>query len=313
MYQTPPQEWERPRQVQGADGSTHVLSEQYRMGNTWTLEEHEALLDAVLDGATAAETASALARSSGAVTSRLRRMVPAEATEGTRPLVEAVREFLSLNPDHDWQAHLADNGAVVLPHRTLNSIEALDRDDPGATTRAVELTGLDYRRAESLLRKHGSSSPASTPAEHYALRVRNLRDGDDHLPTRAHAGDAGLDLRHAGDTPVTITSREHTTVPTGVAIAVPEGFAGLVVPRSGLARKHGLSIVNSPGIIDHGYTGEVQVMLITLGADAEVTIQPGERIAQLVLTPVITPPVMLVADLGESDRGDGGFGSTGTA
>lgn len=122
-----------------------------------------------------------------------------------------------------------------------------------------------------------------------------------------------MDLRYAGDTPITLTPAQQTLIPTGVAISVPERHVGLICPRSGMSAKHGVTVVNGPGIIDHGYTGEIKVCLGIIGTDNQHTIQSGERIAQFVLTPITTPDIEIVDTLDESERGEGGFGSTGSA
>ena len=129
------------------------------------------------------------------------------------------------------------------------------------------------------------------------------------LPTRAHPGDAGLDLHAAA--PCTIAPGARAAVPTGWAVAIPPGWAGLVVPRSGLARTHGVTVANAPGLIDSGYRGELQVLLVNLGNEQH-TIATGDRVAQLVLVEVTTATAAEVTELPEADsRGDGGFGSTG--
>jgi len=140
------------------------------------------------------------------------------------------------------------------------------------------------------------------------LAVRRLRD-DARLPTRAHNDDAGLDLYAVEG--VTIGPGERALVATGVAIELPERHAGLVVPRSGLAVRHGISVVNAPGLIDPGYRGEVKVILLNTDRREPFTVAPGDRIAQLVVTRVETPDVVEVAELEPSRRGDGGFGSSG--
>lgn len=129
------------------------------------------------------------------------------------------------------------------------------------------------------------------------------------LPTRAHPGDAGLDL-YAVEA-AHIGPRERWSVPTGIAAEIPEGYAGLVVPRSGLAREHGVTVGNSPGLIDAGYRGELTVLLHNNDPAETFRIAPGDRIAQLIITPVLTPTPVEVESLTESDRGDAGFGSTG--
>ena len=140
------------------------------------------------------------------------------------------------------------------------------------------------------------------------LPVRRLRP-DAIVPARAHPGDAGLDLSavEARDLP----PGGRAAVPTGLAIAIPEGHAGFVLPRSGLARRHGVTLANAPGLIDAGYRGELIVVLVNLG-DAPHRVEPGERIAQLVVVPVALSAPVEVEELPGSDgRGEGGFGSTG--
>lgn len=130
------------------------------------------------------------------------------------------------------------------------------------------------------------------------------------LPEAQHPGDAGLDLCAAVG--VTVKPGERMLVPTGVAVAIPEGHAGLVLPRSGLASKRGLTLVNAPGLIDAGYRGEVRCAVVNLDPHEAVEIAPGDRIAQLVVValPVIRPG--FVEELPTSERGTGGFGSTGS-
>jgi dUTP pyrophosphatase len=129
------------------------------------------------------------------------------------------------------------------------------------------------------------------------------------VPTRAHPGDAGLDLysteiAHLGP-------GERWSVGTGIALEIPEGHAGLVLPRSGLAREHGIALVNAPGLIDAGYRGEVRVLLLNTDPAETVRIEAGARIAQLLLTPVAIADAVEVAELSDTARGDGGFGSSG--
>ena len=128
------------------------------------------------------------------------------------------------------------------------------------------------------------------------------------VPSYAHPGDAGADI-HAAEA-VTLEPGERALVGTGVAIALPDGYAAFVHPRSGLAAKHGITIVNAPGTVDAGYRGEIKVILVNLGQEA-FTIQRGERIAQLVLAPVTRLAWQAVDSLDETERGAGGFGSTG--
>ena len=140
------------------------------------------------------------------------------------------------------------------------------------------------------------------------LRVKKLRDGAT-LPSRAHEGDAGLDL-YACEA-AHIGPGERWSVGTGIAIEVPEGHAGFVLPRSGLARKQGISLVNSPGLIDAGYRGEIGVLLLNNDPADVFMVEPGDRIAQLVIAPVALAEPLEVDSLADTARGDGGFGSTG--
>lgn len=140
------------------------------------------------------------------------------------------------------------------------------------------------------------------------LRIAKLKD-EAVLPSRAHEGDAGLDL-YACE-PAHLGPGERWSVGTGVAVEIPEGHAGLVLPRSGLARDHGIALVNSPGLIDAGYRGEVRVLLLNTDPAEVFRVEPGERIAQLVIAPIALAEPVEVAELTESARGDGGFGSSG--
>lgn len=140
------------------------------------------------------------------------------------------------------------------------------------------------------------------------LRVARLTEGA-RLPTRAHPGDAGLDL-HAAEA-ARIGPGERASVGTGIAIAVPEGHAGLVLPRSGLAARHGIALVNAPGLIDCGYRGELRVLLLNTDRDEAFEIEPGDRIAQLVISAVADAEAVEVDELSDGDRGGGGFGSSG--
>jgi dUTP diphosphatase len=129
------------------------------------------------------------------------------------------------------------------------------------------------------------------------------------LPTRAHEGDAGLDLYAAE--PAHIGPGERWSVSTGLAVEIPDGHAGLVLPRSGLARKHGISLVNSPGLIDSGYRGELTVLMLNTDPAEVYRVVPGDRIAQLVVVAVAAAEPIEAEELTESARGDGGFGSSG--
>jgi dUTP pyrophosphatase len=128
------------------------------------------------------------------------------------------------------------------------------------------------------------------------------------VPERAYDGDAGLDL--AACERVTLGPGERAVVGTGLAVAIPEGFAGFVQPRSGLAARYGIAVVNSPGLVDSGYRGELRVVLLNTDAAEPFTVEPGMRIAQLVVVPIPEVALVEVAELPESERGVRGFGSS---
>lgn len=138
----------------------------------------------------------------------------------------------------------------------------------------------------------------------------SLQRLDDGLPVPAHAhrGDGGVDLyaREAAN----LGSGERAVVSTGIAVAIPEGYAGLITPRSGLAARHGISVVNGPGLVDAGYRGEIKVVVINL-SDETFVVERGDRIAQLVVVPVAVQEFVVVDELPSTRRGSGGFGSTG--
>jgi len=129
------------------------------------------------------------------------------------------------------------------------------------------------------------------------------------LPSRAHSGDAGLDLHALTD--VVLAPGQRASVATGIAIALPSGHAGLVLPRSGLAARHGIALVNAPGLIDEGYRGELRVLLLNTDRATATRLSAGDRIAQLVVIPVPAVDVLEVDGLETSARGSGGFGSSG--
>ncbi|MDQ6804810.1 MAG: dUTP diphosphatase [Actinomycetota bacterium] len=141
-----------------------------------------------------------------------------------------------------------------------------------------------------------------------SLRVRRL-DPAAHLPTRAHSGDAGLDLYALEG--ATLGPGERVSLRTGIAVEIPDGRAGLVLPRSGLAARHGIALVNAPGLIDSGYRGELRVLLLNTDRAEACEICGGERIAQLVLVAIEASDVVVVDELELSERGSGGFGSSG--
>ncbi len=129
------------------------------------------------------------------------------------------------------------------------------------------------------------------------------------VPTRAHPGDAGLDLHSVED--VILAPGARASVGTGVAVEIPTGYAGLVLPRSGLAARHGISVVNAPGLIDAGYRGEIRVLLLNTDRHEPFEVRAGARIAQLVIAPVALAEAVEVGSLEASQRGAGGFGSSG--
>jgi dUTP pyrophosphatase len=139
------------------------------------------------------------------------------------------------------------------------------------------------------------------------LPIRRLRP-DAVVPGRAYSGDAGLDLSSCER--VELAPGERALVPTGLAVAIPEGYAGFVQPRSGLAAKHGISIVNTPGLVDSGYRGELLVNLVNTDATTPFVVEPGMRIAQLVILPIPELELVEVDELPESERGVRGFGSS---
>jgi dUTP pyrophosphatase len=140
------------------------------------------------------------------------------------------------------------------------------------------------------------------------LRFRILDDAAT-LPSRAHDGDAGLDLHSAQS--AHIGPDERWQISTGLAVEIPEGHAGLVMPRSGLALRYGISLVNAPGLIDAGYRGEIGVLLLNNDPAEVFRVEPGDRIAQLVVVPIASLEPVAVEELAESERGEGGFGSSG--
>ncbi len=140
------------------------------------------------------------------------------------------------------------------------------------------------------------------------VQIQRL-DKDVELPRYARPGDAGLDLRASQD--VDLAPGKRAMVPTGLAIALPDGYAGFVQPRSGLAAREGLSIVNTPGLIDSGYRGELKIILINTDDESTIHIERGERIAQLVIQKVPVVHLVEVDELDASERGAAGFGSTG--
>lgn len=164
-------------------------------------------------------------------------------------------------------------------------------------------------RPASLPRKHEIPAPAPAFTTPVKIAITN-RCPDLPLPSRATEHASGFDLRAAVDTPLTLGPGERALVPTGIAIAIPPGFEGQVRPRSGLALKHGISLVNAPGTIDADYRGEIGVILVNLGTEPFI-VERGERIAQLVIVRLPECELDVVETLDDTTRGAGGFGSTG--
>ena len=145
-----------------------------------------------------------------------------------------------------------------------------------------------------------------------SVAIRRLPHGADlPLPTYATSGSAGVDLMAAVDETLELAPTGRLAVPTGIALGLPHGYEAQIRPRSGLAMKHGIALVNAPGTIDSDYRGEIKILLVNLG-DAPFEITRGMRIAQMVVAPVVQAVWRETDTLGETDRGDGGFGSTGT-
>lgn len=153
-----------------------------------------------------------------------------------------------------------------------------------------------------------ASARSASGGQAASLRVRPL-DQRALLPTRAHASDAGVDLYALEG--ALLAPGERACVRTGIAVEIPPGQAGLVLPRSGLAARHGIALVNAPGLVDAGYRGEVRVLLLNTDRESEYRVSPADRIAQLVLIRSETPAVVEVGALAPSQRGAGGFGSSG--
>ena len=175
-----------------------------------------------------------------------------------------------------------------------------------------ETTAVDAAEAAEP-EEHPDAQPEAQPAAGFGtptltVQLKMLDDGLEP-PSYAHPGDAGADLRARED--VVLEPGERRLVPTGVAIALPDGFVALIHPRSGLATKHGLTVVNAPGTVDAGYRGEIAVTLLNTDRDHAIELKRGDRIAQMVIQRVEYARFVPVQDLSGSVRGGGGFGSTG--
>ena len=169
----------------------------------------------------------------------------------------------------------------------------------------------NFDKPEDFLREVEHLFLGNTKKSPIPIQVKRVRDTDVPLPTYAHEGDAGVDLYNAAD-PITIKPGERALVPTGLAVAIPAGFELQIRPRSGLAVKHGLTVVNAPGTIDSGYRGEIGVIVLNTDKKKSVTLETGERIAQAVLSRCEVIAWEQVEELTDTVRGEGGFGSTGS-
>jgi dUTP pyrophosphatase len=178
----------------------------------------------------------------------------------------------------------------------------------GVRVRGRVLGDRPPREIQNIRALGGKVTSVNTEPDGVEVLIQRLDPGLP-LPERAHPGDAGADLFAAAD--VELAPGQRAMVPTGIAIALPDGYAAFVHPRSGLAARHGVTIVNAPGTVDAGYRGEIRVTLLNTDADRPVTLQRGDRIAQLVVQRVERPVFHEVEKLPGSARGDGGFGSTG--
>lgn len=165
---------------------------------------------------------------------------------------------------------------------------------------------------DQILRAHASGSVSTSSVLHYPRVVTETVEvliASGETPLYSHPGDAGADLRAAES--VVLGPGQRETISTGVSIALPAGYAAFVVPRSGLAATHGITVVNSPGTVDAGYRGEIRVTLLNTDLSEEFSVHEGDRIAQLIVSPVVQARFVRVAELPGSQRGQKGFGSTG--
>jgi dUTP pyrophosphatase len=197
---------------------------------------------------------------------------------------------------------MADEGERSVAVEELDSEVALAED---AATGATPWE-MEEPPARTVAGKEGPAAKLDDAVEE--LRFTRLSEKAT-LPTRANEGDAGLDLYAAESAAIAPGAR--VSVGTGLAVAIPGGLAGLVLPRSGLALKQGVTLVNSPGLIDSGYRGEVRILLLNTDRTSEVKIAAGDRIAQLVLVPIATASPLEAEELDSTLRGSGGFGSSG--
>ncbi len=157
---------------------------------------------------------------------------------------------------------------------------------------------------------HAAQREENAENHSVCVQVKRLAATQTHVPAYKTAGAAGMDIEAAVDEPLVVAPGQRVLIPSGFAVAIPQGFEGQIRPRSGLALSHGVTVLNSPGTIDSDYRGEMKVLLINHG-DADFTVRRGDRIAQLVICPVAHANVQVVVELDDTSRGDGGYGSTG--
>ena len=227
-------------------------------------------------------------------------LISAVTGEGIPALIERIQvEFARRLFDVELLVPYEEGGRLAELHELAGDLEREDTPD------GVRVT---VRLPASIAARYApfTLSPSRRPMN---LRIARL-DERARLPTRAHDGDAGLDL-YALEAAV-LAPGERASVPTGIAVEIPPGQAGLVLPRSGLAARHGISVVNAPGLIDAGYRGEVRVLLLNTDREQPFELAAGDRIAQLVLVPVELPTPVEVGSLTDTARGAGGFGSSGS-
>lgn len=207
---------------------------------------------------------------------------------------------------------MTDGGGTAQVNGYLPADEdevALDAEEAGED--AILGDELDRGESKRPISAAGRAVPSPHPASvdsHMEIQFQRLSEKAT-LPARAHEGDAGMDLCAAEA--ASIGPGQRVQVGTGLAVEIPEGWAGMVLPRSGLALKNGISLVNAPGLIDPGYRGEIRVLLLNTDASSEFKVAVGDRVAQLVLTPFSTARPVEAGGLSGSERGSAGFGSSG--
>ena len=246
-------------------------------------------------------------------------LVSALDGEGLDELQDRVeRAFRATLRPVDLLVPFAEGGRLAELHDVAGDLERTDTADgvrvrarvPAPVAERYARFAVDDGAADGPAAGNGSAGANGSGSHRRPVRlgVRRLHPAA-VLPARAHDGDAGLDLVTVED--VTLAPGGRASVPTGLAVELPPGHAGLVLPRSGLALRHGVALVNAPGLIDAGYRGEVRVLLLNTDREHPVTLRAGDRVAQLVVVAVAAPEPVEVDELGATGRGDGGFGSSG--